>query len=452
MNKKSIIETRHPVYSRMLNEWNFYLLSYKGGIEYIEANNLFSHRLEHKSSKTNDYLERKRRSYYLNYCKPIVDLYTSYLFKEPVEIQPIERFSHLLVDADRKGTGLSELIKQVATLSSIFGHIWVGVDMPKDGGRPYLVLVYPQNFLNWETDDNGNLTWCLVREPFGKNEIALDNGKVLFIDNKSWIYKLWTKDEWFVLDSKGDVLESASHGYGCVPFVCVKHREIQGEMYGESLISDIAYVNRELYNLCSLLQEILARQTFSQLIAQGSVEEYGDVAKLGTSSIFLYPEGKNPPQYISPATSQAELLIEAIDRMIMEIYRIANLKRGSITEPTEQSGISKAFDFLDTQQALSDKAFQIEQGMRRVLQLYERVWMKREPSDVTVKLTRNFGVQGVGELIKEAKELFSLGIPDSFKREIMGELANLKLGWSLPESKKRVMEDIKKMEFKDQDP
>lgn len=128
------------------------------------------------------------------------------------------------------------------------------------------------------------------------------------------------------------------------------------------------------------------------------------------------------------------------------------MKRGSVTEPTQQSGISKAFDFLDTQQALSDKAFGIEEAMRRVLQLYEKIWIKQENVDVSVKLTRNFGVEGLSELIKEAKELFSLGIPESFKKELVRELAYSKLAWSLPNVRKRVMEDVKKMEFEEIEP
>ena len=446
MDFRNVVDARHPVYSRMVDEWNFFLASYRGGAEYIKQGNLFSHRLEHKGPEANDFVERKKRSYYLNYCRPIVDLYTSYLFKDPPHISPVEPFVHLLADADGKGTGLFEFMRRTATLSSVFGHVWVGVDRPKDGGRAYLTLFYPQNFLNWETDDANRLLWCLVREPWGRCEVVRDGDRIGLIDGRSWVYRLWTTDEWFVLDSKGRLMEQGDHGYGCVPFVCVKHRDVEGELLGESLIADIAYVNREIYNLSSLLQEILARQTFSQLVAQGSAEEYGDIAKLGTSSIFLYPEGKNPPQFISPDTSQARILIEAIDRAISEIYRLANLRRGSIKGELQQSGISKAFDFLDTYQVLSDKAQQVEDGFRRVLELYSVV-DTGEVREVAVRLTRSFGVERTGDLIEETKRLFDLGIPDAFKRELLKQLAHTKLAGASRSVRDRIVREIEGMSF-----
>jgi len=113
----------------------------------------------------------------------------------------------------------------------------------------------------------------------------------------------------------------------------------------------------------------------------------------------------------------------------------------------EQSGVSKAFDFLDTYQALSDKAFQIEEGMKKVLQTFALVETKEKSVDVSVKMTRNFGVEKMGDMIEDAKKLFGLGIPDSFKRELLSELAYSKLGWSLKDVRKKVMKDIEKMDL-----
>jgi len=86
-----------------------------------------------------------------------------------------------------------------------------------------------------------------------------------------------------------------------------------------------------------------------------------------------------------------------------------HLRRGSVTGETEQSGISKAFDFLDTYQVLADKAQQTEDGFRRVLELYSLV-DTGEVREVKVRLTRSFGVERTGELIEETKRLFELGI------------------------------------------
>ena len=55
----------HPLYDDYIDDWNFFEESTKGGRQYLEAGHLFSHRLE---SQGDDFSERKKRAYYLNFC------------------------------------------------------------------------------------------------------------------------------------------------------------------------------------------------------------------------------------------------------------------------------------------------------------------------------------------------------------------------------------------------
>jgi len=60
------------------------------------------------------------------------------------------------LDADLQNRSLTGFMEQVGDLTSIFGHCWVAVDMPKQDegnlGRPYCLAISPLNVWDWEWD------------------------------------------------------------------------------------------------------------------------------------------------------------------------------------------------------------------------------------------------------------------------------------------------------------
>lgn len=372
-NTAAFLEQQHQDYLARQHDWNFYRQSYIGGSEYITGRNLFSHRLEHRT----DAARRQQRSYFLNHCRTIVDRMTALLFEKGFEITP-EPPLYLMADADRRGNNLIQLARRAATLSSIYGNIFIRIDVPRAGEilpktrleelemglRPYLDLVDPGDVLNWEVDEGGALTWCLTREPLGLNEVT-GGSRPVQSEGQEIVYRLWTREGWYLFAKrKGQwkAIDEGVHNLGLVPLVSLKHRSLDAGPCGESMLRDVGIINREIYNLSSLLQEIIYRQTFGQLVAQGSSDEYvGEeetLAKLGTSSIFLYPDGREAPSYISPNTENADVILQQIDRMIVEIYRISNLNPPeSLAQRTQpESGIAHAYRLIDTAGTLRDKS------------------------------------------------------------------------------------------------
>jgi len=437
---KQLVERPHPKYERLAPFWDLALASYRGGREYLDSGNLWSHRLENQP----DHSRRMARSYFLNYCAPVVDTYVAFLFREDPVIEPAERLGALLSDADRQGTGLVQFMKRCTAQAAIFGYVMVGVDRPKAENTPmtaadeaamglsqYFVAVTPPDFFNWGTDADGALTFCVIRERNDANPIIGESASVS--------YRFWTSTDWYLLDKEGRVLDSGSNPYGRVPFVPCKFKDTEPGPVGTSLLANIAYVNREIYNLCSLLQEILYRQTFSQLVAEGSAEEYGrngDLTTLSTSSIFLYPEGRNPPQYISPDATQAQLLADEISRKIDEIYRLACLSRGTAREGQLASGISKAFDFLDTNQALADVASNVARSFESIFRIAMPGWGGK------IRFLSDFGVLRADDLVDRTDRILKMPIGPEFRRIMLRRLAHSVVS-DLPQSDlQKVFEEI----------
>jgi len=83
-NMKEILEYRHPEYVKYESTWQRCLDCYEGEIEKMRGY-VATHLREHKDN----YTARVKRAFYLNYCEPVVDLFSSYLFRRPPVRKPL---------------------------------------------------------------------------------------------------------------------------------------------------------------------------------------------------------------------------------------------------------------------------------------------------------------------------------------------------------------------------
>jgi hypothetical protein len=464
---KDIIESPHPVFKNYNDYWKFLLDAYEGGPDYCRAvttqarngglkdyllkiyaggrelqsctsGNLFMHPKERQQ----DYDERLRMSYYYNFCSPIIDIYTDHLFKQPV----IENFGDIESDIeerreniDNKGGSISELRKEVADLAQIYGHIFVITDSPvylgdirsradllENGLLPYVTLHHPQNVINWSLDEFGSPYWVVVREVLDSNidPFNYDKKQAGVVQ-----YRLWTRQEWILYNEGFDEIGRGSHGLGIVPITCIfdKQSKKVRNFLGISAIADIAFIARDVYNSCSELKQILRDQTFAFLAVQGNSSEYDELA-VGTSKGLLYPAERNVPQYVSPPTGNAEVYFKHIDRQVAKMFQLAKLEGGSVQAPDQsaviQSGVSKAWDFNQTNSALSKKAGNLEDGETKLWQVYAR-WLDKE-FDGSVEYPHEFSIQSLNDDLDEAEKIFKLQLGADFNKEIKSTIMKKK--------------------------
>lgn len=261
--------------------------------------------------------------------------------------------------------------------------------------RPYLYWISPLDLLDWQLDRDGLLVGALVREPQPR---ALFAG-----DQAACRWRLWRPDRWELYDADERLLDAGPNRAGAVPIVPVRFRE-DGGFLSLGLGQDLEPLQADILNIASCLGEILFRQTFSQLVAEGSAEEYGedgDLGRIGAASIFLYPEGRKAPQYISADAAQARLLMDRIDQCRDEIYRLANLATPHARRAQVESGVAIALKFVNTNEALADFAANLRDAMQKALVLAGR-WqgLALEPGSVRVARPADFGVVSAREEIE----------------------------------------------------
>ena len=264
MNAKDLIH-KNPIYNAIYEQMLAYQYAYLGG--YIFKTYV---RKKRPSEDSNLYLDLVQNTVAQPICRYIVDTINDVLFEPGVKrelkfctptgayIDPrnTEWAELLLLDSDLNNRSLDSFMEQVGDLTSIYGHCWVFVDMPKadEGnlGRPYVVAVNPLNVWDWE--------W----EYFGGKPM-IKRVKVLEAEDKSdWYIKCYhlgdenMPSHWISYKvgknvAKGDVEEIGRGEYPAgmaIPgFIAYGRRDPRSMDIGVSDIDSASDAQREHYKL-----------------------------------------------------------------------------------------------------------------------------------------------------------------------------------------------------------
>ena len=154
---------RNPVYQTVYQQMLGYEYAYLGGYTFKQYV-----RKKRPSEDSTLWIDLVNNTVAQPICRYIVDTINDVLFEpgvkrnlqfctpEGVRIDPMNNdwIELFCLDADLQNRDMTGFMEQIGDLTSIFGHCWVAVDMPKaeEGnlGRPYVVAISPLNVWDWE--------------------------------------------------------------------------------------------------------------------------------------------------------------------------------------------------------------------------------------------------------------------------------------------------------------
>lgn len=388
---QALLSRKHPDYDNYVDQWQMFEDTYRGGRQWFDK-----HIHQYHKEGEDEFKTRVKRAYRFNHPKEVVDLVGKYIFRAKInrkEDAP-DALKQFWKKCSLRGWPIEEMMPVLNKWASVFGRIWVVVDatdlsgLDKEaknltsrdlidaGYRNWCYWVRPQDALDMEYNEkDGQLEWILIRESYRVNasDPLKPNG------GQRYRYRIWDreKSQLYVYKgdgSKGDQLvpqDPVYHGLGQVPVLPLDNITSNEDYVSESLIADIAYLDKAVANYLSNLDAIIQDQTFSQLAmpAQSLImgeDEDGtkgrqQVIELGKKRVFLFDgESKQPPFYLSPDPKQAELIITAIKQIINEIYHSVGVAGERTKQDNSQgidnsSGVAKAYDFDRVNSLLSNK-------------------------------------------------------------------------------------------------
>ncbi|GMR04641.1 MAG: hypothetical protein BMS9Abin23_0543 [Thermodesulfobacteriota bacterium] len=441
------LEKRHPEYDAWVTEWQFYIRSYMGGRLYKDADYLLQHPFE---SSTN-YSRRKEISYYYNYCGPIVDIFTSHLFRKVPRREfgsligdPL--FDSFLRDADHEGSSFNQFMREAGRFASIYGRVAIVVDKPSIPAstraeavagdiRPYVTLVTPENLIDWS----------FTRLASGKP--VLDSVK---IREAKGTYRIWKRDAWelWEVDSgsgEARLRSAGEHTLGAVPVVNLYNKRSGIPMIGISDLQDIADINKNIYYLCSDAKEIIENTAFPMLAMPYSKGGGDEERELGPRNILQFDpaEPNARPYWLEAPHSSLTEIREWVKQDIAEIHRIAKMGGVKAAEDFSgsRSGLAIELEYQQLYATLSEKADNIEHAEMQVLDIWSR-WEGRE-FDGLVDYPDDFSVRDVTRDLDNAIKALSAGVDSpTFKKQIQKKIAGTVLPKLSDDLKARIDEEI----------
>lgn len=444
------LKQTHELYVDYLPEWEFFIAAYFGGKMYRDGEYLVQHPFE----SSENYIRRKAIAYYYNYCQSIIDIYSSHLYRKAPErgygsLEGTTLFDNFINDADLEKNTFPQFMKDAERFASIYGRVSIIVDKPPMtpgtlaeaealDARPYLVMVTPENLLDWE----------FSKDP-ATGRKALSMVKIL----EDGMYRIWTTIDWelWSIDGESDkdvdgvLIDSGEHNLGIVPMVNLFNIVGTWQMLGVSDIQDISYINKDIYSQCSNAGEIISSTAFPMLAQPTEATPEGETTEVGPKNILQFdpdaPNGK--PYWMEPPHSSLTEIRAWIHQSIVEIHRIARMGGIRITEDSKspRSGISREYDHLQLYALLNEKAENAEHAEMEILRIWA-LWQNRE-FDGKIDYPNEFSVKDLENDIDNAIKELSIDInSETFNKEVRKKTAKVVLPKAPDDTLKIINQEI----------
>lgn len=393
------LDERHRIHRDNLKRWTYLRDHYEGGLGYLHKGYLSRH--ERESDR--NFRRRLADSRYVNFCKPINNLFAAYLWRrKPLRSLP-EAMTPLLGDVDRFGTDVNAFMRAVTTAAGVEGHGFILVDAPaapraaskvhaeKMGIRPYFVHLLPQQVLDWEFElvdpaRFGQLNQVVLVDP------ASEHGRV------GW--RIWRPDVWetYRAASGGRGFELVAEGenpLGTVPLICVYNLK-QGLFVGESTIEDIAPLNHALYQKTSILDEAEYWAGFPQLVIFTD-EEVAEI-ELSQSRALQFRPG-DEARFIEHSGAAVESLRTSVNDLKQNIFRIALKRIGDFKAAAGvESAAKRRLDRAELMASLEERVLNFEEAETKAWRLAAQ-WMGLDPEEVKIEYNRRFDLESINETV-----------------------------------------------------
>lgn len=388
------LRNSNELYDDYAKHWAFYLSAYEGGADFTDGRNLFKHVRETPS----DYDDRILRAHNMNYCEPLVDFFTNFIFAESIDRNGgsnSDFYNTFITDVNLKGESVDTFMRTVSDDDQIFGMTYVIVDTPafegvvskldeqNKGIRPYWVSIKPDEVRDWVVDDFGVYSY-IKRCQLQRNMVG---GQARKLEKYTEFYPDYTKVTVLDVTNPNEVFVSSGpltkpNPLGEIPIVVARYkRSKKNPEMGLSFLRDFAYNNREILNLTSLLQEFLYRQCFNVLaMEKDSTIPAADQQEgsMGTSNLMEYPLGAKEPKYISPPADPAKFIQDERARIKNEMFvRAAQDALNELFNGEKASGFSQAQSFSKTVPFISSRADELERVENALMRLTMK-WLGKD--------------------------------------------------------------------------
>ena len=451
-NKDQRITRAHIIHAARAAQIGLNLLAVAGGRPYIETrlsrlpfesdaswSGRGANRLPNQQSGGGE--GRIDRAFLINYAGRITSKINQFVFS--TEVQRLNADPAFLADTTRTGTPINAFMARVSEIITAARWCWISVDrdsLSRDaqgqpvrrsvaakeasGDRVFWSVWAPDEVVDWSFDRSGKLRWVITEQTVYENEDFARppvSRLVRTIWQRGGGIRLWLDPADKEKITQEEPFNTTLDDVGFIP---VGTPSIDAWWF-----DDVEAVQASLLNLDSVHGENLFQSVFPQLILpDGMLQTVMDALKVSGEAVMEMVRGLNYPifepiegqgitRYLTPSASDLAAIPNEISRRRRELFEIVGLAMEQ--NPDSRAAVSaesKAWDHLDPEAVLKERAQLLEECEKKAVELSHRL-------DNTFAVYqpvygKSFNVRDAAAEMSTLLELGKLDLPPAARKEI----------------------------------
>jgi hypothetical protein len=392
------------------NQYDFLLNSYFGLGGFMDGTYLVPSTIESKD----EYLERRRRSHYSNFVKPIIDATYTPVFSEPCKsitmVNGVEDKDGKLVpfwggfqkNANNRGDDFDSFTEKIVRYSRFLGVSFIVVDnFPGVTGMNKAVALaqrkYP--FVQMRLPNQVEESLLVINDFCEIDEITFKERSVLIGDKWEDRWKKWTRNYSVKMrfndkDQKFEEIVGTQVVYslGKVPVIPIFSTECESDtVLPHPNFYDLARTCWALYNYESARTRLTFMQMFAILCASkieggflSSPAKGLELPANNSATGNSYPL----PFYLSPPPGPYAEIGECIKWFVENLYRLAG-QEGVQGVQKQTSGIARSYDFSAKEEVLKKSALMAKTAKEKTAEIF-KLYVLDEVFDFEAQYRSNF--------------------------------------------------------------
>jgi len=428
MKAEDLLST-HTAYNGHASEADFFYRSYVGGKLYQQGEYLTKY-LGEQNAPGDAYAKRLAATPLDNHVKTTVDIYGSFLFRslpkrtlgKLIEDPSVANF---MMDVDQSGTSFNTFMKQVTDMAMVLGNMWILVDKPTYaastqaeqealGIKAYCCAYTPQNVLDWK----------YKKSISGKLELTYI--KVIEYEDKDISQiAVWAKDhihKYTVSRTNdgeyGDIIEEFKYinPLGTIPFINYAPMPSPTPGIGFSLVNDVAYAQKYIYNLISELEQNIRISGHPSLVKTPTTR-----ASAGAGAIIEIQDDMDPghkPYLLQPSSASIDGILNSIDKIVHSIHRMTHTSAVQIMRGSPMSGTALSTERQLLQTKLVDLSHTLQEAELQIWKLWFQ-WMNiDQPAEFDIEYAESFDIRDEHSDLELYRKAIETVPHESFQKEM----------------------------------
>jgi len=473
------LDTKHPVYEERiadwLERWDFYragrhvldpgrLVNEHGFVvadsstssaaanpaERARARSRFervplsSYLYSHPRESIEGYSDRCARADHYPLFRSVVDIYVDATLRTPPTRQVDgENIDPLWMgywdDVDLHGSTIDGFVRNALQLALVFDYVFAVTDRPSfdsaaasreqqiaRGERAYSYLVSPLDVPDWSLDERtGEFNWIVTYEPGPDAHLPGEKPA----RTQQWA-RIWYRDRWELYAPRQDapgqwkIVGASAHDMGRVPVdvLFANRGTAAGAFEADGVLSGLARGDRNLYNLCSLLDEIIYGQAFASLWIPDDEGGAPGPISVGVGIANTYNGANGSPLILSPPTELIVSLWKLIADKMNALRQLYGVGRGK-AEYSKEERSAEALEVESRNEsnrvaALAEACEVFERSLHRSV----AAWEGRTDGIPQAEYSREVSLRSLSAQLNDSMSLRALGVPWEAMREVIKPL------------------------------